>query len=60
VGAGLSEIACHPGYLVPGPVEGYVPEREIELRALTDPRVRAAIAESGVTLASYHDYARVA
>lgn len=45
LGDGVTEVMCHPG-------EG---ERAGELAVLTDPAVRAAIAEAGVELATFAD-----
>jgi predicted glycoside hydrolase/deacetylase ChbG (UPF0249 family) len=56
---GLSQLACHPGYVPAEAADGYGPEREVELRSLTDPRVREAIEERDITLVSYRDYPRV-
>ena len=53
---GVSEIACHPGYMVDGFESLYNREREIELRSLTDPRVRAAVRDEGIRLINYRDY----
>ena len=52
--AGVTELACHPGYGddLDSP---YRTEREVELRALCDPRVRHAIAAHGVVLCSFAD-----
>jgi predicted glycoside hydrolase/deacetylase ChbG (UPF0249 family) len=38
----------------------YLGEREVELQTLTDPRIRRTIAELGIELCSYADYARQA
>jgi predicted glycoside hydrolase/deacetylase ChbG (UPF0249 family) len=52
IGEGVTELGCHPGAgTVPGSVYG--PEREAELVALCDPRVRAAIEASDVRLCSF-------
>lgn len=49
---GWTEIGCHPGR---GADSGssYEAEREVELRALCDPRVAAAIPRAGVELRSF-------
>jgi chitin disaccharide deacetylase len=52
-----TEIGCHPGYSSPGFVSSYDPEREEEIRTLTDRRVRATIEEQGLELASFADFA---
>ena len=52
VGDGLTEIGCHPGY-AGGLNSSYLAEREVELRTLTDPRVRAEIEALGIRLANF-------
>jgi predicted glycoside hydrolase/deacetylase ChbG (UPF0249 family) len=56
VGPGWTEISCHPGYRSPEFDSVYLAEREEEVRTLTGPRVRQAIDELGIRLASYADY----
>jgi predicted glycoside hydrolase/deacetylase ChbG (UPF0249 family) len=56
VGAGWTELACHPGYRSPDFQSVYLVEREEEVRTLTDPRARQTIAELGLVLGSYADY----
>ena len=51
---GVTELACHPG-ADDGPGPGYRAERAMEAVTLCDPRVRAAIAERGITLCSFAD-----
>ncbi len=53
---GWTEFSCHPGYRSPDYTSVYSAEREAEVRTLTDPRIRATIAEEGIRLASYADY----
>lgn len=53
---GWTELACHPGYRSPDFASVYLAEREVEVRTLTDPRVRETITELGIRLASYLDY----
>jgi predicted glycoside hydrolase/deacetylase ChbG (UPF0249 family) len=54
--AGWSELGCHPAA---GPVaSSYDRERQVELRTLCDPSVRAALAEAGVELRSWVDLSR--
>jgi predicted glycoside hydrolase/deacetylase ChbG (UPF0249 family) len=50
---GFTEIACHPGYITAGFDPLYNREREIEIRSLTDPRVKAAIEKEGIRLINY-------
>jgi predicted glycoside hydrolase/deacetylase ChbG (UPF0249 family) len=52
---GWTELGCHPGIAVGGE-SSYSSEREVELRALCDPSVLAALAESRVRLRSYADF----
>jgi len=51
---GVSELMCHPGHddpaLAPSSYRG---ERELELRLLTDPRLRRHLEAAGVELATY-------
>ena len=56
--AGWTEFSCHPGYRSPDYRAMYLAEREAEVAALTDPRVRETIEELGLELCSYADYAR--
>jgi predicted glycoside hydrolase/deacetylase ChbG (UPF0249 family) len=56
---GVSEVSCHPGRLETRPDAIYNREREAELSTLTDERVKTAIADEGVRLISYRDYARL-
>lgn len=53
---GVSELMCHPGYLDAHLIEAgprLLAQREIEIRALTAPRVRKLVAERGVQLIDY-------
>jgi predicted glycoside hydrolase/deacetylase ChbG (UPF0249 family) len=56
VGPGWTEFSCHPGYQSSDFASVYLTEREAEVRTLTDPRIRQAIDELGIRLASYTDY----
>jgi predicted glycoside hydrolase/deacetylase ChbG (UPF0249 family) len=60
VGPGLTEIGCHPGYFDPGFDDVYGRERELELSALVDPRVRRAAERRGIRLVSYMNNAMLA
>ncbi len=55
---GWTEFSCHPGYRSPDYTAVYLAEREEEVRTLTDPRIRQAIADLGIRLVSYADYPR--
>jgi len=57
---GVSEVSCHPGHLRATPDAIYNREREQELRTLTDGRIKTVIAEEGIRLINYRDYARLA
>ena len=54
---GVTELMCHPGEPDQDLVRrsGYARERETELATLTDPRVRAAVKDLGITLATFSD-----
>lgn len=56
---GVSEVSCHPGRLETRPDALYNREREAELSALTDERVKTAITDEGIRLINYRDYARL-
>ncbi len=49
LGDGTTELGCHPGYAA-GLESTYTAEREVELRTLTDPFVRARLDELGIVL----------
>jgi predicted glycoside hydrolase/deacetylase ChbG (UPF0249 family) len=53
VGEGVTELACHPGYLDDELDSDYREEREAELRTLTDPRLPEVMRELGIELVSY-------
>ena len=52
---GVTELACHPGYVEPGFPSSYAAEREVELRTLCDERVRQAILQRGIELIGFRD-----
>ena len=56
---GFTELSCHPGYVDADCVTGYGLEREAELRALCDPRIREVLTERSIRLVSYCDIARL-
>jgi predicted glycoside hydrolase/deacetylase ChbG (UPF0249 family) len=58
VGAGWTEIACHPGFVTGDFTSVYLAEREVEVETLTDPRVQAEVEALGIRLASYADLER--
>jgi predicted glycoside hydrolase/deacetylase ChbG (UPF0249 family) len=55
VAEGWTELSCHPGYRSPDFSSVYLAEREVEVRTLTDPRVRQTIDDLGIRLVSYAD-----
>jgi predicted glycoside hydrolase/deacetylase ChbG (UPF0249 family) len=58
VGTGWTEVSCHPGYMTPGYRTIYADEREVEIRTLTDPRIRHTLDQLGIELESYATYNR--
>jgi hypothetical protein len=54
---GVTELMCHPGEPDEGLAKrsGYARERATELATLTDPRVRAAVTDLGIALATFAD-----
>jgi predicted glycoside hydrolase/deacetylase ChbG (UPF0249 family) len=54
-GEGWTEFSCHPGYPGADYQSVYDQEREVEVRTLTDPRIRAAVERLGISLRSYAD-----
>ena len=58
---GVTELMCHPGYADEAlSVSTYREQRDGELRALCDPRVRDAVAAAGIRLINYVDLAALA
>lgn len=53
IGDGVTELACHPGYPDPALTSSYTVERELELRALCDGRVRAFLEQRGTALIGF-------
>jgi predicted glycoside hydrolase/deacetylase ChbG (UPF0249 family) len=55
--SGVTELMCHPGEPDEGLAHrsGYARERGTELATLTDPRVRAAVKDLGIALATFAD-----
>ena len=52
--AGVSEFMTHPGYFDQDlAYSRYGPQRETELRGLTDPRARELISREGIRLAHF-------
>ncbi len=60
VAEGWTEFSCHPGYVSPDHESEYLVQREVEVRTLTDPRVRHTVEELGIRLVSYADYPTIA
>ncbi len=59
IGEGVTELACHPGYVDSKDKSSYSLERETELHTLCDPRTRHALARQCIQLISYHDVSRL-
>jgi predicted glycoside hydrolase/deacetylase ChbG (UPF0249 family) len=57
LGAGVSELMCHPGYADPALIEGsvYNRPRERELSILTSDSIRAAVDRRGIQLINFGD-----
>lgn len=53
---GWTEISCHPGYPTEDHTSIYWTEREVEVRTLTDPRIREVVTELGLQLRSFADF----
>jgi predicted glycoside hydrolase/deacetylase ChbG (UPF0249 family) len=60
LGAGFTELGCHPGYVDPEFQSIYNSERGVELHTLCDPMLREWLAGSHVTLVNFGDVARLA
>ncbi|CAN5833848.1 chitin disaccharide deacetylase [soil metagenome] len=58
VGPGWTEIGCHPGYVDADFHSVYHAEREHEIASLKDPRIRRALHDRNIRLASYADFRR--
>jgi predicted glycoside hydrolase/deacetylase ChbG (UPF0249 family) len=46
---GFAELSCHPGWIDSSLSIAYHAEREIELKTLSDPRLRAFLREQRIT-----------
>jgi len=55
VGAGVTELTCHPGFAERGLRSSYVAERAAELRTLCDPGLRRALRERGIRLIGFRE-----
>lgn len=53
IGSGLTELACHPGYVTDDFRSEYSIERELELRSLCDPKVRQRVSELNIELLNF-------
>ncbi len=56
IGAGWTELSCHPGYVSDDYQAVYLPEREAELATLTDARMKEVLRTLDIQLKSYHDF----
>jgi chitin disaccharide deacetylase len=54
---GIYEMACHPGYFDEAMEMVYHRDRELELRTLCDPRLRAILGEEGIRLIGFRQLA---
>ena len=54
---GIYEMACHPGYFDEAMEMVYHRDRELELRTLRDPRLRAILGEEGIRLIGFRQLA---
>ena len=55
IGEGAWELCCHPGYFDAAATFVYHHDRELELATLTDPRIRALVAELGLQLVGWRE-----
>ncbi len=55
IGEGVTELACHPGYVDPEFASAYCIEREAELRTLCNPAARATVLELGFRLIGFRE-----
>ena len=55
VDEGITELACHPGYVDPALAAGYAIERETELETLGHPVVRGAFDEGEIRRISFFE-----
>jgi predicted glycoside hydrolase/deacetylase ChbG (UPF0249 family) len=55
--SGITELVCHPGYIDPDFISPYAIEREVELRTLCAPGIRAFLDGAGVWLIGFRDFA---
>jgi predicted glycoside hydrolase/deacetylase ChbG (UPF0249 family) len=53
---GFTELACHPARVTGDFSSSYLDEREVELRTLTEPKLREEIEALGVRLVNYRDW----
>lgn len=53
ISSGLTELACHPGYVTDDFCSEYSIEREVELRSLCDPKVRQRVSELNIELVNF-------
>lgn len=58
VGEGVTELMAHPGHAPSQARTSFGAEREIELEALCDPGVRAAVERGGIRLCTYAEVGR--
>lgn len=60
LGEGVTELMCHPGYADGAlSISSYGAQREVELRALCDPRVKRALSAAGGRCIAYGELSAV-
>src|SRR4029434_109407 len=59
IGAGITELSCHPGYVEVDYAGSYSRERELELHTLCDPAVKEALHEQVIELINYQQIAQI-
>lgn len=59
VGAGITELSCHPSRPDPALISSYAMERELELRTLCDGRVRRFLERLDITLVGFGEVGRL-
>lgn len=53
---GWNEVACHPGYKSDSFFSVYLAEREVEVRTLTDSKIKQTLAELDLKLVNYAEF----
>ena len=53
ISEGITELACHPGYVERDFATSYAVERELELKTLCDPSIRRVLEDERIQLVNY-------